>query len=204
MKIKTKRSVTLLVIIVCGFLSVVAQNLTASQMYIYFGQPKKVTVQNDQGTEVTEFDRDGRIVSTSQRNMRIVYDWAEDGSEVKLTVFQGKDIEDSGAIKVFELSKKRYSYNVDGIVDMNVDFMDNGAIYSSVMTTPKMNLTTKYFYKESEDMFPDAIEYSYSKVNRSNKVSFTIDRFDSLGNPLEFTQVVKGSKNVTRQTIEYY
>lgn len=204
MKIKTKRSVTLLVIIVCGFLSVVAQNLTASQMYIYFGQPKKVTVQNDQGTEVTEFDRDGRIVSTSQRNMRIVYDWAEDGSEVKLTVFQGKDIEDSGAIKVFELSKKRYSYNVDGIVDMNVDFMDNGAIYSSVMTTPKMNLTTKYFYKESEDMFPDAIEYSYSKVNRSNKVSFTIDRFDSLGNPLEFTQVVKGSKNVIRQTIEYY
>ena len=55
-----------------------AQNLTARQMNIYFGNPQTVTATNSQGTITTEFDRQGRILKMTQGNMRLVYDWSDD------------------------------------------------------------------------------------------------------------------------------
>ena len=75
-----------------------AQNLTASQMNIYFGSPKKVTVTNSQGTTMTEFDRKGRVTSTKQGNMSVTYQWSDDGTEVTLSMYQGANFQDHGHI----------------------------------------------------------------------------------------------------------
>lgn len=199
---KIKVLIAFLAVVLCGLFPVAAQNLTAAQMNIYFGQPKKVTVHNAQGVIVTEFDRNGRIESISQGNMHTVYDWEEDGSEVTLTMLQGQNIKGSGVIKISELSKALYSYSDVGTMDVKVDFKNNGAISGAVMSNSQMEVTTKYYYKETDDIFPYAIEQSMGE--QSVKVSVTIDRFDSVGNPVEFTQEMMGQKDVTRQTIEYY
>lgn len=202
MNFKLKRMMTFMVVFMCGVISVIAQNLTAAQMNIYFGQPKKATVTNSQGTVVTEFDPQGRIISISQGNMRAVYDWEEDGSEVTMTMFQGQNIKDSGIIKIAELSKKHYSYEIGGMVNVTVDFKENCAMSGSSMASPQMVMTTKYYYNNADDMFPYAIEQSMG--NQSLKASLSIDRIDSVGNPIEFTEEMMGQKSQTRQTIEYY
>ena len=51
-----------------------AQSLSAAQMNIYYGHPKTVTMTNQQGTVITELDRQGRVTQVTQGNMRMTYE----------------------------------------------------------------------------------------------------------------------------------
>lgn len=179
-----------------------AQNLTASQMNIYFGTPKKVTLTNSQGTTTTEFDRSGRVTKAQQGNMSISYDWNENGSEVTLSMYQGANFQDHGHIKILENTPSRLKYDMGGVVTMDISYKKNGALDKITMTNPQMSATMTYFYNNESDIFPYAIEQSSG--NQALKCSVTIDATDSHGNPTVFTQEALGNKDITRQTIEYY
>lgn len=183
-------------------LSATAQNLTASQMNIYFGSPKKVSVTNSQGTTIAEFDRSGRVTKAIQGNMRINYDWSEDGSEVTLSMYQGPNLQDHGHIRVIENTASKLKYEVGGVVMMDISFKSNGALEKVDMTNPQMSGTMTYFYNQESDVFPYAIEQVAG--NQSAKVSVTIDETDSYGNAIVYTQEFMGNMDVTRATIEYY
>lgn len=179
-----------------------AQNLTASQLNVYFGTPKKVTVTNSQGTTVTEFDRSGRVIKAKQGNMSINYDWSDNGSEVTLSMYQGVNMKNHVHIKIIENTPSKLKYDIDGVVQMDISFKNNGALDKMINTNPQMSGTMTYFYNQESDVFPYAIEQVAG--NQSAKVSITIDETDSYGNPIVSTQEFMGNKEVTRLMIEYY
>lgn len=183
-------------------LSAAAQNLTANQMNIYFGSPKKVIMTNSQGTTVTEFDRRGRVTKANQGNMSISYDWSDDGSEVTLSMYQGVNMQDQGHIKIIENTPSKLKYDIGGMVMMDIFFKNNGAVDKVVMANPQMTGTMTYFYHQQSDVYPYAIEQASG--NQSAKGSVIIDETDSYGNAIVYTQEFMGNKDVTRLIIEYY
>lgn len=176
-----------------------AQNLTASQMNIYFGSPKKVTVTNSQGTTMTEFDRKGRVTSTKQGNMSVTYQWSDDGTEVTLSMYQGANFQDHGHINVIENTPSRLKYDMGGILTMDITFKKNKALDKVVMTNPQMSGTITYIYNQESDIYPYSIEQTAG--NQVVKASVTINETDSYGNPIVFTQELMGNKDITKQTI---
>lgn len=197
-----KRICAVITFVVAMILPVVAQNLTASQLNIYFGSPKKVVMTNSQGTSVTEFDRNGLVTKARQGNMSISYDWSDDGSEVTLSMYQGANLQDHGHIKIIENTPSRLKYDMGGMITMDITFKTNGALDKYIMTNPQMSATMTYLYNNEGDIFPYAIEQSAG--NQSAKMSVTIDETDSCGNPTAYTQEFMGNKDVTKLTIEYY
>ena len=183
-------------------LSAAAQDLTANQMNIYFGSPKKVTITNSQGTTVTEFDRNRRVTRVKQGNMSISYDWSEDGSEVTLSMYQGANFQDHGHIKIIKNTPSQLKYEIGGMVTMDITFNKNGALNQAVMANPQTTGIMTYFYHNESDVFPYAIEQSVG--NQSARLSVIIDKTDSYGNPIVYTQEFMGNKDVTKVSIEYY
>lgn len=200
--VNLKRICAVVALMVAMILPVAAQNLTASQLNIYFGSPKKVTMTNSQGTTVTEFDRKGRVTNAKQGNMSISYDWSDDGSEVTLSMYQGANMQDHGHIKIIENTPSRLKYDMGGMITMDITFKKNGALDRTIMTNPQATATMTYLYNDEGDVFPYAIEQSVG--NQSAKMSVTIDETDSYGNATIFTQEFMGDKDVTRLAIEYY
>lgn len=200
--INLKRICTAIAFVVAMILPAAAQNLTASQLNIYFGSPKKVVMTNSQGTSVTEFDRNGLVTKAQQGNMSISYDWSNDGSEVTLSMYQGANFQDHGHIKIIENTRSRLKYDMGGMITMDITFKKNGALDKTIMTNPQMSATVTYLYNNESDVFPYAIEQSAG--NQSAKMSVTIDETDSYGNPTAYTQEFMGNNDVTKLTIEYY
>lgn len=201
-KLQIKQFVIALVMMVVGSVCATAQNLTAAQMNIYFGHPKSAIVTNSQGTVVTEFDRDGRIMNVTQGSMRMVYDWSPEGDKVTLSMYQGQSLKESGVIEISEFTKTCYKYVIGGATSVEVAFKENGAMDKSVMTNESMTLVMTFFYHNLDDVYPYAIEQSLG--NQSIKVSVAIDETDSYGNAVRYTQEIMGQKDVTQMTIEYY
>lgn len=199
---KLKLPCVAIILVMTTALPVVAQNLTARQMNIYFGSPKKVTMSNSQGTTVTEFDRIGRVTSTKQGNMSISYEWNESGDSVILSMYQGANYQDHTHIKIVENSRSQLKYTIGNMVDMEISFNGNGALEKSVMTTPQMSTSMIYYYKGEGDIFPYVIEQEMG--NQSMKLSVSINETDFYGNAIVYTQEFMGNKDVTRLTIEYY
>lgn len=199
---KLKLPCVAIILIMTTALPVVAQNLTARQMNIYFGSPKKVTMSNSQGTTVTEFDRIGRVTNTKQGNMSISYEWNESGDSVILSMYQGANYQDHTYIKIVENSRSQLKYTIGNMVDMEISFNGNGALEKSVMTTPQMSTSMIYYYKGEGDIFPYVIEQEMG--NQSMKLSVSINETDFYGNAIVYTQEFMGNKDVTRLTIEYY
>lgn len=193
--------ITLLLISVAGILESKGQNITASQLNIYFGHPKQVTVVNPQGTAVTEFDKEGRITSVTQGNMKMVYDWAPDGKTITLSMYIGVNMQEAGVIEVAEFTKRDLKYKV-GVNEMSVTFKDNGAVDTMVMKSPQGEMMTKYLYRNPDDAYPYAGEMTMGE--QAMKVALTVDKTDDKGNVTEFTQELMGQKQVTTMQIEYY
>lgn len=191
----------IMVMILLGGASAWSQNLTAAQMNIYFGHPSKVKMSNGQGAVVVEFDRDGRITSVIQGNMRMAYDWSADRDSVTLSMYQGPNIKDAGLIQISEFTKTAYKYRVSGL-EYAVRFKENGTVISSVTSNSQMSMTTSYLYRDESDIFPYAMEQTMG--DQAIRWTVTINQTDSCGNPTEFTQETIGMKNVTRFEIEYY
>lgn len=183
-------------------LSALSQSLTAAQQNIYFGHPKSAVITNSQGTTTNEFDRQGRITSITQGNMRMVYDWAADNSSVTMSMYQGQNLVDSGTVEISVFTPREYKYNIGGQADMTVTFRPNGSIDKMVMRNPQMTVTMTYYYRSADDMYPYAVEQAMGE--QSAKLSVTIDETDAMGNPAVYTQEMMGNKDVTRTTIEYY
>ncbi len=190
-----------LVMTAIGSTDAKGQNLTGAQMNIYFGHPKKVRMSNQQGAIVTEFDRDGRILSVSQGNMRMVYDWSAHRDSVTLSMYQGPNMKDAGLIEISEFTKTAYRYKVAGL-EYKVEFKENGAMLRNVTSNAQVSTTSTYLYRAESDMFPYAIEQTMG--DQAIRWTVTINQTDSYGNPTEFTQETIGMKNVTRFEIEYY
>jgi len=201
-KLQFKELVIALVIIVVGNIYSTAQSLTAAQMNIYFGHPKSATMTNSQGTVVTEFDREGRVINVTQGSMRMVYEWSPEGDKVTLSMFQGQSLKESGVIEISEFTKTCYKYVMGGATSVEIAFKENGAMEKSVMTNQSMTLVMTYFYHNLDDVYPYAIEQSLG--NQSIKASVTIDEKDSYGNAVRYTQEIMGQKDVTQMMIDYY
>lgn len=196
-----KTLVAVMLIAVAGILESKGQNITASQLNIYFGHPKQVTVVNPQGTAVTEFDKEGRITSVTQGNMKMVYDWAPDGKTITLSMYIGVNIQEAGVIEVTEFTKEALRYKA-GVNDMSVTFKENGAIDTCIMKTPQGEAVTKYLYRNTADAHPYACDMSMG--DQGMKLAITINKTDDKGNSIEFTQELMGQKQVTTMQIEYY
>lgn len=179
-----------------------AQNLTAAQNNIYFGQPKRATITNSQGTIISDYDQSGRIMSVTQGVMRMVYDWNDDGSKLTISVYRGQDLQDSGVITISEMTKTCYKYNVNGMQDVIVTFKDNGALDKFTISTPEISSGMAYLYRNQSDIYPYAIEMSMGE--QTARASVTINQTDSYGNATEFTQELMGQKEVTHVAIQYY
>ncbi len=199
---KLKLPFVAIILIMAVALPTGAQNLTAKQMNIYFGSPKKVTVSNSQGTIITEFDRKGRVTSARQGNMSISYEWDESGENVTLSMYQGANYQDHSHIKIIENSQSKLKYTIGNMVDMELLFKSNGALKKTVMTSSQMSGSMNYYYKSESDIFPYAIEQVVG--HQSMKQSVTIHETDSYGNAVAYTQEFMGNKDVTKVTIEYY
>lgn len=197
-----KHFCTVIAFMMTIILPTTAQNLTASQLNIYFGSPKKATVTNSQGTIIAEFDRNGRVTKVTQGNMSFKYDWSTDGKEVTVSMYQGANFQDSGLINVLENSPSRLKYVIGDMATMDISFKNNGAVEKIQMSNPQGNGTMTYFYDNASDVFPYAIEMSTGV--QSAKISVTIDKTDSYGNPTAYTQEIMGQKEVTKMIIEYY
>lgn len=200
--VKLKSSCIVIMLIITTILPASAQNLTARQMNIYFGSPKKVIMSNSQGTTVTEFDHAGHVTSAKQGNMSISYEWNESGDSVILSMYQGVNYQDHAHIEIIENSPSKLKYVIGSIVNMEISFKENGVLEKSVMTNAQMSGSMIYYYKNDNDVYPYAIEQEMG--NQSMKLSVTINKTDSYGNAIVYTQEFMGNKDVTRLTIEYY
>lgn len=183
-------------------LPVAAQNLTARQMNIYFGSPKKVTMSNSQGTTVVEFDQSGRITCARQGSMSISYEWNESGDEVTLSMYQGANFQDGVCVQVVENSPSRLKYIMGGEMVCDVLFKENGALDHFVMSNAQLSASTTYCYKSANDVYPSQIEQKSG--DQAMVISVVINETDSYGNAIAYTQECMGNKDVARLIIEYY
>lgn len=185
-----------------GMLLSQAQNLTASQMNIYFGSPKKATVTTPQGVAVTEFDKEGRITSMTQGNMKMTYDWNVEPGKVIASMYQGPNLSDSGEIIVSKMTPEILEYNIPGMGEMEFNFKKNGAVDRSVMKTPQMEIVSVYLYKNPDDVYPYAIENEIA--GQKITVNVSVDKTDAMGNAIEYTQESMGQSMTSKMDLEYY
>lgn len=196
------KAITFLMCLICACTMAWSQNLTAAQMNIYFGSPKKATVTTPQGTVVTEFDGQGRIISVTQGNMRMVYDWESVENKIIVSMFQGPNFKDKGEIVLTEFLPRHYRYSLDGSIEIDVTFMENGALDVSKVINPQATILTRYLYREADDVYPYAIENSFGE--QAVEIEVAINKLDDRGNAVSYTQTAMGQAMETTVELEYY
>lgn len=183
-------------------LPMIAQELTARQMNLYFGHPKRVTKTNSQGTMMTEFDRNGRVTCTRQGNISVTYEWNELGDAVTLSMYQGANFQEGVHVQVEENSPSRLKYSVDNALFFDVLFKDNGALNKTVIGNAQMSASFTFIYESESDIFPSQIEQR--RGDQSMIIDVVVIETDSYGNAIVYTQECQGQKDVIRLNIEYY
>lgn len=183
-------------------LPMIAQELTARQMNLYFGHPKRVTKTNSQGTMVTEFDRNGRVTCTRQGNISVTYEWNKLGDAVTLSMYQGANFQEGVHVQVEENSLSRLKYSMDNAVLFDVLFKDNGTLNKTVIGSAQMSASLTFIYESESDIFPSQIEQR--RGDQSMIIDVVVIETDSYGNAIVYTQECQGQKDVIRLNIEYY
>lgn len=176
--------------------------LTARQMNIYFGSPKNLVSKNSNGSTIkTIFDKQGRVETVYYENIKIVYDW-KNNNRVVLLSYSNNEFIGSNSIDISKFSKSRYSYNINGAINIDVTYRSNGSIQEMSVTNPESIYRTTYEYNSDSDMYPYSLIQNIDE--QTIKVKVSIDKFDIKGNPTKFTEKFMGNTIETNQTIEYY
>lgn len=184
-------------------LPMIAQELTARQMNLYFGHPKRVTKTNSQGTMMTEFDRNGRVTCTRQGNISVTYEWNELGDAVTLSMYQGANFQEGVHVQVEENLPSRLKYSMGNALFFDVLFKDNGTLNKTVIVgNAPMSASFTFIYENESDIFPSQIEQR--RGNQSMIIDVVVIETDSYGNAIVYTQECQGQKDVIRLNIEYY
>lgn len=183
--------------------NVIAQNLTQQMCQLHKGHVKTLTqrIEGQPGEGITRFDKDGKVLSFEQANVKMEYSWNSDNRSVEIKGYQDGIFQGSQMLYISEWSSSRLVYETGG-VSLTTDFKKNGAISKQTMSANGQTQTSYLYYKRPDDFLP------YKTVTSSGGQSMTINiellSTDSFGNPTKYSQTVNGQTIITYCDITYY
>ncbi len=198
-----KKFFYLLVIFACNYCDVNAQELTKQMFNIYYGKPKTLVQSNSvmPGTMTIEFDSEGRVLSKSGGEVKMVYNWSPDGTNVEVKSYNNDLYMGSGMIYIEQMTSEKYKYTADGAT-IEVLFRPNGSMSKTIISGGGQSMSTTYFYNGSDDVFP------YKIVSAGGGQSMAVDvsgiEKDSKGNYIKCTESSQGQSVVSTNVISYY
>lgn len=180
-----------------------AQNLT-QQMYNLYEGHVKTLVQKIEGTPgevITQFDENGRVLSTEQGDMKLNYLWNDDSSCIELRGYTNGKLQGSQMLYVSEMNALKYRYEVGGI-SFTIDFKTNGAVSKQTVSMNGQTQTTFFYFKSMEDTLPYKMVMSMGGQSMSAMIE--IREVDSYGNPICLSQTANGQTMISTNEITYY
>ncbi len=154
-----------------------------------------------QGEAITQFDKDGKVLSFEQPEGRLEYSWSDDNSSVEIRGFVNGLLQGSQVVRISEMSASKYVYEIGGI-SYTVDWKSNGAVSKQTMTVNGQNQTTFFYYKRPEDFYP--YKSVTSMGGQSMTTTIQVIETDSYGNLKKFSQTANGQTVITLLDIAYY
>lgn len=198
-----KRLITLCLLFVATVLCACAQNLTQQMFNLYQGHVKTLVqrIEGMSGEAITQFDKNGKVLSFQQGDSRMEYSWKEENSGVEISGYVNGQYQGSQMFSISDMSSTDYKYETGGI-SFAIKFKSNGAISKQTISANGQTQTSFYYYKRQDDLMPYKIVTSMG--GRSLSVNVEILSTDYYGNPTKFTQTSNGQTLTTMYEISYY
>lgn len=167
---------------------------------VYMGKVKSIVVTSPETmSSETEFHIDGKIKSMKNSMCQIDYEWKGE-EEIKFTASNSMGAE-TFYICINEYQKGYYDFDI-GEGNMKIWFRENGSIDKKEVTENGNKMITTYFYHSDSEMYPYKIENRMG--TQSQVVYIKIEKCDSEGNAIVFTQSCNGMSMQIKRNITYF
>lgn len=167
---------------------------------VYKGKVKSIVVTSPENMQSEmKFSVDGKIKSMKNPMFQIDYEWNSD-NELKLNVSNSQEAQ-SFYIYINEYRKDYYDFDM-GEGNVKIWFRDNGSHDKKEITQNGNKMVSTYYYHNDSDLYPYKIE---NKMGTQTQVIFVcIEKKDSEGNAVVFTQSCNGFTVQVKRKITYY
>ena len=171
--------------------------------FVFFGHPKTITEtsSNMQCPIIINFDKTGRVSSKVLGDVKNLYIWNDKEKTVECRGYKNDKVIGSTIIYILKMSTNKYVYEANG-TRYEIVFRENGSINKASMNNNGQMMSTTYYYKSKDDLFP---QKAVMKGNgQSVSSNYSNVETDSLGNVIKVLQTSLGQSYINTTKIEYY
>lgn len=189
-----------LIFLLCGIAAYGQDILDFRMCDVYRGKVKSIVVKSPKTMQSeTEFSVDGRIKHMKNSMFEVDYEWNGD-EELKLNINNSQETQ-SFYIYINEYQKDHYDYDI-GEGNVKIWFRDNGSLDRKEMTQNGNKMASIYYYRNDSDLYPYKIENRMG--TQTQAIFIDIEKYDSEGNAVVFSQSYNGITIQQRRIINYY
>lgn len=189
-----------LIFLLCGIAAYGQDVLDFRMCDVYRGKVKSIVVTSPEAMQSeVEFSVDGKIRYMKNATFKVDYEWNSD-EELKLNISNTQGTQ-SFYIYINEYRKDFYDYDM-GEANMKIWFRDNGSLDKKEMTQNGNKMTSTYYYNNDSELYPYKIE---NRMGTQTQVVFiNVEKCDSEGNAIVFSQSCNGITIQQKRIISYY
>lgn len=195
-----KRIILQMLLLLCSIV-VHGQDILDSRMCDTFkGKVKSITITSPEmmQSEVLFFP-DGKIKFMKNASLCVEYEW-KSNDELKLNIRSAQGSEDL-YIYINEYRKDCYEYDM-GEGNVKIWFRENGSLDRKETTINGNKMYSTYYYNNDSDLYPYKIE---NRMGTQYQTIFVnVEKYDSKGNAIEFTNSCNGITIQQKRLITYY
>ena len=189
-----------LVFLLCGLTAYGQDVLDFRMLDAYKGKVKSIVVTSpEQMQSEAEFSIDGKITRMKNSMFQVDYEWNGD-EELKLIISNSNESQ-TFFIYINEYRKDYYEYEM-GDSNMKIWFRDNGSLQRKELTQNGNIVAVVYYYNSDTDLYPYKIVSTTGTQSQVNYIN--VEKCDSEGNAIVFTQACNGVSMQIKRNISYY
>jgi len=181
---------------------------TAKMAGLYNGKPHVLTAQiPGEGTVVTEFDEQGRIVtrsaSNTKGNFKSTYEWSADGSTLTVNSFSAGGTMETTSVYKVENTAEHLLLTADTGGYMELTYTPEGAVDAFTDARGRQVITHQYSYG-ADKFFPTSVDIMVGPMTFGGTDNYKKVSTDAKGNPTKITYTVENRPQSETYSITYY
>lgn len=167
---------------------------------VYKGKVKSIIVTSPETMQSeARFSPNGKIEYMKNATFSVKYDW-KSNEELKLNISVAHESH-SFYIYINEYRKDYYDYDM-GENNCKIWYRKNGSLDRKETTMNGNKMYSTYYYNNDSDLYPYKIENRMG--TQSQTIFVNVEKCDSKGNAIEFTNSCNGFTIQQKRSITYY
>lgn len=189
-----------LLFLLCGITAYGQDILDFRMCDVYNGKVKSIVVTSPEMMQSEiEFSLDGKTKYMKNSTFQIDYEWKSD-EELKLNIRNSQESQNY-YIYINEYRKDYYDYDL-GEMNMKIWFRNNGSLDKKEITQGGNKMISTYYYHNDSELYPYKIE---NRMGTQTQIVFiNVEKCDSKGNAIVFSQTCNGITIRQEREISYY